>query len=79
MPSGYEKSPDYGGRPPGKWELHLWFAGFAVVLALMAWWVWKPAAECKPVDTGLVQQGPDGKAILSLKNIKPGDCVIVAP
>lgn len=37
MASGYEKSPDYGSRPPGKWEIATYVAAFVIVAALVIW------------------------------------------
>ena len=37
MPSGYEKSPDYGGPEPKPW---LWGAGLLIlVVAVGYWWL----------------------------------------
>ena len=38
MPSGYDKSPDYGGGDPGPWELPIMIALFVVIIVAMAWW-----------------------------------------
>ena len=77
MPSGYEKYPDYGGRQPKDWEPHAWVAGFIAIIALVAWWSWTPAAECKPVDPANIETRTDGKSVMVLKSINPGDCVSV--
>ena len=37
MPSGYEKSPDYGGPPPTWWGSVLIVLGIAALAVL---WVW---------------------------------------
>lgn len=34
MPSGYEKSPDYGNPPPNKWEWVYWTVLAAIVVGM---------------------------------------------
>jgi hypothetical protein len=34
MPSGYEKSKDYGGSPPGKWGVIVTVATVALLVAI---------------------------------------------
>lgn len=36
MPSGYEKSPDYGGLEPRPW---LWLAGGVLLATGLAYWL----------------------------------------
>jgi len=37
MPSGYEKSPDYGGPPSTRWGTLI---GIAAFLAIVVWLFW---------------------------------------
>lgn len=39
MPSGYEKSPDYGGQPPIDPRRVAWVAIWALAVALFVCWV----------------------------------------
>ena len=55
MPSGYEKSPDYGGKPPvspfRKWALIL-YIGVLVILVRLYWPGWPfPNKPSSPVAT----------------------------
>lgn len=37
MVSGYEKSPDYGGKPPAPYDWVWYLAAFVGFVALLAW------------------------------------------
>jgi hypothetical protein len=39
MVSGYEQSPDYGGRPPVDPRRDAWIVVWALAMALFIWWV----------------------------------------
>jgi hypothetical protein len=36
MPSGYEKSPDYGDPPPNRWEWVYWICLALLIVAIFA-------------------------------------------
>lgn len=37
MPSGYEKSPDYGGKPPGPYEWVWYVLAMAGIVVVLIW------------------------------------------
>jgi hypothetical protein len=39
MPSGYEQLPEYGGRPPIDPRRAGWIVAWAVVMALLIFWL----------------------------------------
>ncbi|NOT70616.1 MAG: hypothetical protein HOP09_04795 [Hyphomicrobium sp.] len=85
MPSGYEQSPDYGGKPPGSWD----FAVFLIVVfvvAPLAWWYFTQdtQANCRvitPAETETFVEDGKRKGVLDLQklNLKPGECLTLKP
>jgi len=41
MPSGYEKSPDYGSPPPSGPREHARLAAFIAYVVVVAWLAWE--------------------------------------
>ncbi|PPD00486.1 MAG: hypothetical protein CTY31_05045 [Hyphomicrobium sp.] len=82
MPSGYEKSPDYGGKPPD-WKSNLGaFAVFIAVGAVLLLLNYPSKPNCEAVGPSEVRTTEiDGRTVntMSLENIKPGECVTIQP
>jgi hypothetical protein len=39
MPSGYEKSPDYGGPESTRWGIVAGIVAMVAIIAALAWWL----------------------------------------
>ncbi|MFN0217704.1 MAG: hypothetical protein ACKVP4_02700 [Hyphomicrobium sp.] len=80
MPSGYEKSPDYGAPPPSPLYIRLGALAFLVAAGVIAWNMWPAPHDCRHVPASEIE-AIDGKAVLRLDklNLKPGECVTIAP
>ncbi len=77
MPSGYEKSPDYGSPGPWPTDIKITVAVALAIFALVLWYTWPAPAECRAVQADAV--AVDGKATLKLDKIPAGECVTIIP
>ena len=86
MPSGYEKSPDYGDGDPPPGPLRdlpvflfmISVAGLLVFLMLPS----APPPECREVrdvEVNTVERDGRTMSVLSLEQVKPGECLVVRP
>ena len=81
MPSGYEKSPDYGSPPPSPLYIRLGVLAFLATIGLWLWTKWPaPARACREVPASELQDR-DGKALLRIDklDLKPGECLRIGP
>lgn len=79
MPSGYEKSPDYGGKPPDLREALIGIAGLVAVFALVYWSLPKPK-ECWTLgedEITVTEVNGKQRATLDLRRIPKGECVTI--
>ena len=79
MPSGYEKSPDYGGEPPDLRAVIAGVVAFVALLALMNWF-FNPPKSCWTLGQDEITISEvDGKqrATLDLRRIPEGECVTI--
>ena len=78
MPGGYEKSPDYGGRPPSWGEV----LALLVVAGMVAGaFINQRRAQqpvCRVVRAADVPE-KNGKAYLDLRTLKPDECIVFGP
>ena len=82
MPSGYEKSPDYGSEPPSPTYLRAGALAFLSVAALLTWLNWPAQKPCWTLgDDEIETFVRDGQRIgrLRLDRIPPGECVVIRP
>ena len=82
MPSGYEKSPDYGSEPPG-WSFVAFMVLVFVIGPALAYWTFGRAPpKCWELGQDeLTITEVDGKqrATLDLRRIPKGECVTIKP
>ncbi len=81
MPSGYEDSEDYGGRPPGL-RNDLPLIVMLLVLFGVGYWVMQPDPKrvCRELREDEIQTFMrDGKRMVLLDQLKADECVVFRP
>jgi hypothetical protein len=85
MPSGYEKSPDYGGKPPDR-ATAIMFAAFVLAVfglpLLFGWLTREPQAACREIKSSEVESFErDGKtySTLDLSKVAKDECFTIRP
>lgn len=85
MSSGYEKSPDYGDKPPPEWTFFSFLLVIFVIAPLAFWYFTAPPhANCRIVtaaETETYVEDGKRKGLLDLRklNLAPGECITIKP
>ena len=82
MPSGYEKSPDYGSPPPLPPKVHLILAIIIGIIVIGVWRNWpEKKPPCRVVRAADVAEVKGDKATMRLDKVVPrdGSCLTVVP
>ncbi len=81
MPSGYEDSEDYGGRPPG-FRNDLPLVVVLLLIVAVGYWAMKPDTKriCRDLrDDEIETITRDGKRMVRLDPLQADECVVIRP